>query len=248
MAKLHELLAVVGDRAHSSTAMINDAITTFTKRPDHFRGQTRSVSYFDEARSGENVTETKNVVDTVPNRLDYALGVVAEYWNALQQLEETNGLARADLIVERKTMAKDVPATFLLGLESRLKEVRALLQKMPTLAPELTWHPDAAGGDGHYVAAAQVNSKTEKAVNYKVLYDATDKHPAQIEKWNEDTPVARIEVIPRTTMISPADKAAMLTRMETMLEAVKSARQRANSVELANTHYVAQKMFDYIKG
>jgi len=244
-AKLHELLAVMNDAAQAANSILSETSTTFSKRPDHFKGQTKTVSFFDEARAGENLSETKEHVTTVYDKLDHTARVVGRYWDALLQLEETNQHARADLVIGGDTLAKDVPATFLLGMETRLKELRAVLMQAPTLAPELSWTVDETAGQGVYVSPAQVNFKGEKQRMHKVVYDATKEHPAQIETWTEDKPVARIEAVHRSTMLTPAAKSAMLERCDALIRAVKKARQRANTVE-ASSRKIAKGMFDYI--
>jgi len=47
MAKMHELLAVIGDRSNAATAIIKESRDTFAKRADHFKGQTRTIRFFD---------------------------------------------------------------------------------------------------------------------------------------------------------------------------------------------------------
>lgn len=245
MAKLHELLAVINDASAAATAILDESKATFGKRPDHFKGQTKVVTFFDAAREGENLTETKEFVTSVDERLAYTARIIGKYWDALFQLEQTNQIAMADLMVGGVTIAKSVPATFLLGMETRLKEIRQMILTIPTLAPELSWAKDEAAGKGVYVSPPQVNFKGEKVRKHKVLYDATDKHPANIETWTEDQPVAKIETIHRSTMLTPAQKSEMMERCDNMIAAVKQARQRANTVETSRSK-IASNMFDYI--
>lgn len=247
MAKMHELLAVLNDRSSAATAIINETKDTFGKRADHFKGQTRVVTFFDEARASENVSDTKEIVTTVDDKLDHALKIVGHHWDALFQMEATNQVANADLIVDGVKIAEGVPATFLLGMEARLKELRGVLLMMPTLAPELTWSENASLGKGVFVSNIQTNFKTEKNLGYKVLYEATKEHPAQIREWTEDKPVAKIETTQRSAMLSPARKSAMIERTDELIAAVKKARQRANTVDVIGKK-IAKDMFDYIRG
>src|SRR5690606_27128882 len=113
----------------------------FTKKAEHFLGQSRSVTYFDDARQHENVSESKPLVSTVPERLDYTLTTVGRYWDALLQKELANQSAKADLEIEGGPTIKDLPATFLLAMESRLEAVRAVILTVPTLDPNIDWTP-----------------------------------------------------------------------------------------------------------
>ena len=245
MAKLHELLAVDGDLSSVLEKVIGEAVVTFAKKPDTFRGQTRTVTMFDEARSGENDTDTKAVNYTVGEKLDYVGRAAERSYDALFQKELTNQSAQADLIVDGEVLVRDVPATFLLGLETRLKKLRTVFENIPTLDPSLKWDEDPSTGEGVYVSQTKTSLKTEKTVQHKVLYDATPEHPAKIEKWNEDTPVGRIETIQRSGMLSVRRKSQLLGRVDQLIMAVKKARQRANTVDVVDRK-IGQDLMNFV--
>ena len=90
-----------------------------------------------------------------------------------------------------------------------------------------------------------VTFKTAKVVKSRVLYDATKEHPAQIERWNEDERVARVETVHTSGMITSANKARYLRNLDKLIAGVKKARQRANCVETKSLK-VSEAMFDFI--
>jgi hypothetical protein len=245
MAQLHEVLAVEGDLSTVATKMIQEAIITFTKKPETYRGQTRTLTMFESSREGEGVTEYKTVADTVPAKLLYVSKAVESHWNVVAEKEEANQRAIADLVVEGKVLATALPATYLLGLETRMKSIRELIEATPTLDPSLTWTRDETAGVDIFRAQDKVAMRTEKTVKHKILVEPTDKHPAQVEKWNEDVPVGRIETVNYSGMISPARKAVLLSRVDAIIRGTKKARQRANTVEVKNAD-VASAIFGYI--
>lgn len=247
MTQLHGLLAVMADTTNAAAAIQAETINTFNKKPDHFKGSTRNVLFLDDNRTGENTSDTKELVSTVHDKIGYTFNQVGRHYDVLLQLEEANSRAKADLVVDGQLIAKDLPATFLLGMENRLKALRDVLFAIPTIEPSITWSDDEVSGVGVYRSAPLVSFKTEKVLKSKVLYEATKEHPAQIEKWTEDTAVAKIETVHKSGMLSPLDKSAMLGRMDKMITAVKLARQKANSVEVNNIH-VSQDLFKYILG
>lgn len=243
--KLHELLAVIGDRANMAKHVLDETGNTFTKKADHFMGQTRSVTFVDENRAGENTSDTKQVVDTVHSKLDYTFKQIGKHWDALLQLEEANSNAMADLVVDGAVLMENVPATFLLGMETRLKSLREVMLVMPTLNPAMVWSPDESAGDHRWKTDAVQSHRTEKQLRHKVLYEATKEHPAQIEKWYEDRVIANIETVHFSGMPTPAQKSVMLSRVDKLISAVKKARQRANGAEVKDIK-IAAAMFDYI--
>ena len=245
MSQLHELLAVEPDLKTSAEQMIGDALNTFTKKPDHFKGQVRTVTYFDTAREGENTSDEKALVTTVDDKLDYALGFLGKYYDALLQKEATNQEAKADLVVDGTTIATGLPSTFLLGLEARLKSLRDVLIAIPTLEPSIKWSEDLAAGAGIFSAPPTATMKTEKVHTSKVLYEATKEHPAQIKELSEDKPVARVETLNTSGMWTPARKAATIERLDKLLRATKKARQRANTQEVVD-RTVSKELFAYV--
>lgn len=243
--QLHELIAVEGDLYNTTKAILNEAEVTFTKKTNHFMGQQRTLTYFDESRSQENEQAGKEMVTTVDKKLDYVAGRTSKYYDALLSKEEANQRASADLVVDGSVLAENLPATFLLGMESRLKAVREILLRVPTLEPALVWLEDKGAGDGVYRSESIKTKRTEKTVRHKILYEATKEHPAQIEKWNEDVPVASIDTVHRSGMWTPNKKAEVLDRLDTLLAAVKRARQRANKAEVKPLK-IGRTLFDYI--
>lgn len=247
MAKAHELLAVEGDLSQTATMMLAEATATFAKKPDHFKGHTRSLNYFDETRSKENVTETKVLVTTVDQKLDHVLTHLGAYYDAMLQKEATNQTAIADLIVNGKEIGKGLPATFLLGMETRLKSLREVVQAIPTLDPATSWEKDENTGKGVYVSPPQTEFKTEKKLEYATLAPATERHPAQVKDWTIDVRVARLETIHRSGMWSVARKAEVLDRIDTLMHGIKQARQRANLAEVVKVQ-IASNLFKAIFG
>lgn len=245
MTKLHELLAIDADLNNIATNMLRDAQVTFTKRIEHFQGFTKSTHYLDEAKADLNTEENKEVPTTVDTRLEYALQHLTKLYDVLIQKEATNHTAKADLIVDGVTLAKDVPGTMLLGLESRLKAVRELISTVPTLNPALAWTPDTTRGDGVYRSQVQATTKTEKTLEYVTVAPATDKHPAQVKDWTVDKPVASIETVHLSGMWPVAKKAEVLDRIDVLMQAVKQARMRANSVEVVPGK-IGDVLFKYI--
>lgn len=244
--KLHEILAVEKDLFDTATAMVDDCKVAFEKKSDHFRGLVTRTSYFDTSRAGEDTTEQKLLVTTVGERLAYVGKFVSKYWDAMLQKEASNQNANADLIVDGVTIAENVPATFLLGMESRLKTLRDLLLKIPTLEPGANWQPDAtASMPDVFKVDAPVGFKTEKTIEFKVLVPQSDKFPANIEKWTVDKNVARIERELTSGMWTPLRKATVLGNLDTMLEAVKKARMRGNDTDVVKRE-VGKKIWDYI--
>lgn len=246
--KLHEVLAVEGDLDATAKKVIEEAINTFSKKPDHFLETHRELAMFDDARSNENTEEHKALVTTVADKLSYVRRHVTKYFDTFAKKEATNQVAQADLIVDGERLAENVPATLLLGLESKLKTLRGMYETIPTLQPGIDWVKDPDRGANIYKSSdAEARMRTEKQIQHKILVDPTKEHPAQIEKWMADVAVGRITVRHWSGMLSPSEKSNLLARIDTLIRAVKKARQRANTAEVINKP-IGEILFDYIHG
>ncbi len=248
MAKLHELLAVEGDLQGTVKKLSLETQKTFSKS-EMFLGTHRKLVMFDASQQDSVVADDyREMVTTVPAKLDYLSKSMTKYFDAVLQKEKTNQSAVADLVVDGETIATGLPATFLLGMESRLKELRQVLEVAPTLAPGLAWIDDVTAGKGVYrVQNPDEKLKTAKTFMHKVLYEATDRHPAQIEKWEEQVAVGKYITNISSGMLSPSDKSELLGRLDTMIQSVKKARMKANMTDVVPAE-IGKQMFKYILG
>ena len=247
MSKLHELLAVENDLEKVATNLVGEAKTTFTKKANLFNGSVKTAVMFD-ADDPTPAPEVIKLEETVPGKLAYVGKAIARWFDAVLQKEATNQTANADLIVDGEVLATGLPATFLLGLETKLKRLRDMYIELPTLQPGVVWELAADEGDGIFRAVdAQERFITAKTVKSTVLYEATEQHPAQIDKWNEDVKVGKYIVRGTSGMITSAEKAEILGRIDTLLQAAKSARMRANSVDVVQIN-IGHTLVDYING
>ena len=77
------------------------------------------------------------------------------------------------------------------------------------------------------------------------MYDATKEHPAQVESITTDVAIGKITVNNWSGMLSPAQKSILLGKIDTLIRAVKKARQRANTTEVVKVN-IGDKLFDFI--
>lgn len=246
---LHQILAVESEVEGEATKIIEEAYLTFTKRTHHFSGHHKQLQMFDEARQkeAEAAEEKQEMVTTVPAKLRYVSKAIARWFDVLLQKESTNQSARANLKVGEREFG-ELPATFLLGMESRLKKVRSLIESVPTQAPGIRWDKDESLDENAYrMHEPEKRAKTERKVEYKILQAPTKEHRAEIEKWNVDTPVGTFITERWTGLITPLQKSQMLSRCDELVRAVKQARMEANTAEVENDQ-VGQSMLDYILG
>lgn len=249
-AQLHELLPVENALSGQAKKIIEEANTTFTKRNDLFQGWVKTYTPFDNAAMAtESKTEQQELTTTVRKKLSYVLNTVGEFVDAKWQRESTNMTASADVVLEDGTVIiSRAPVTFLLGLENILKQWREMILNVGTLASGISWVKDTDKGiDVYKTAIPQDTFRTRKELRYQVLVPATDKHPAQVEKWHEDVNCGKFTTTQWSGLITPAEKSELLARMDKLIAAAVKAKQRANQAEVVTTK-VAAGLINYVMG
>lgn len=253
MPRLHEILAVESSKEGYFKDALVEMTNLFKNKVSHFNGSNKKLTLFgDESpeKTAKEAAETENtsLTTTVGAELEYLAEIVTNYVDVLYQKDDANQRAVADIIVDNVTVVTGVPSTTLLSLENKLKQLRPIYDQIPTLQPGTTWKLDDSIGKNVYTDEnKQVRTKTKKGFDFKVLTPATDKHPAQIEKWETVEDIGFTTLTRWTGMISVSEKVELLKRFDKLAHAVKQARQRANEVEV-NKVNIGKKLFDYLNG
>lgn len=249
MGKLHELIAAESDVENSYKKIYQEALTTFTKKSDHFMGFIRCLELKDYSRKIEEeaAKEEKQQVTTVKEKLDYFKTFAIRYFDLIYQKELSNQKAVATLEINGEVIAENVPVTFILGLETKLKAIRGLCEAIPTLAPGIKWIKDTSRKDTYITENPEVREKTEKTLQTKIVAPATPEHPAQVEKWFAEVIIVVFRKTIWSGLITPKQKSDLLERIDTSIIACKKARQKANNVEVEKVE-IAEKLFKNILG
>jgi hypothetical protein len=243
--KLHELLAVEADLKAIYIKVLEETKATFTKRHDHFKEHVRTLEMFDE-NAPAAPEERKAMDDTVMSKLRYQTNHVIRFMDAALQKEATNQTASAAITIDDTVIAENVPAGFLLALERFLKQIREVYSTIPTLPPGIEWEQDTnRGADVYKRTYPEEQFKTEKVFVPQILYEATKEHPAQVEKISETRNVGKYTRREWCSMLTPAEKSNLLTKIDQLIYATKKARQRANSVEV-DKRTIGIALFNYI--
>lgn len=242
--KLHEILAVEEDRRGRANKILTEGTKTFASKDAHFTS--KRVTFKPVAEGESSVIEGQvEMVDTVQSKLNYVSESLAEYFDVFFQKEKSNTLAKADIVMpDGTTFLHDVPATALLALEKELGKLMDFYNAIPTLEPGVSWVQAYEEGEGIY-RFIDTRLRTKKVLKPVVLYEATDKHPAQVEKVNEDVVVGNVETEVKSSKLTPSAKSQILVRLDRLKTAVKKARMRANGCDAVNDQ-IGEKVFAYI--
>lgn len=187
--------------------------------------------------------ETKELVTTVPKRLEYTDEAATALFDYEASRDSTNCVAKADLVVDGVLLAKDLPATYLLSLENKLREVRNAYDEAPTLDLSKKWEKTESSPDIFATKAKQY--RTKKETKGVVLSPSTDKHAAQVKEVTEDVTVGHFDIVTVSGAIHPGTKSELLRKIDRLIVAVKQARMKANEAEVIDVK-VGVSIFKYI--
>jgi len=168
---------------------------------------------------------------------------LTELFNVTAQKDWANCAAKADVVVDNNVLVEGAPVTYLLFLEKQLTDLRTLVSKIPVLDASEDWTYDNA--KGVFKSEATKTTRTQKVQKPIVLYPATEEHPAQTQLVSEDVIVGHWTTVKQSGALPADKKVNIVDRLGKVLEAVKFARETANSAEAAKQE-VGETVFSFI--
>ncbi|MEL6898354.1 MAG: hypothetical protein AAFP90_19835, partial [Planctomycetota bacterium] len=228
MTKLNQIIAVLNGKKSQTQKSLTEVHKRLQK-PTLFDGISRSYQPIDE--EGEKLPpETKNIQFTASEAITQARAAMVELFDLAATQDIANCQAKADIVVDGQTLLEQVPVTYLLFLEKQLVDLRTFVNTIPVLDPAEKWSFDETADC--FATEPTLSNRTKKVPRSHVLYEATDKHPAQVEMYHEDVIVGQWRTVKFSGAISAQDRNEYLHRIRRLVEAIKFAREEANGREV----------------
>ncbi len=245
MGKLHEVLASLPGVNKQAEDITAETRGLFGKQSP-FQGFQKTYQTLVED-STVIPPDGKEIITTVPERLDYTGKAIAKVINIVLTKEETNssGNARADLSLGGKTVS--LSATSLLALEKEIKKIREIAIVIPVYDSAQLWESNSEERKFTFKTAPLPVYRTETMRDFIVVDKATKEHKAQIKEISTTKQVGYYNTVYKTGMVNSAKKAEILNKIDALLNDVKSARSRANEC-VAIDSFVGQDVISHIFG
>jgi hypothetical protein len=240
--KLHELLAIEKGVKKRSYDKIGE-MQRVLPRTDLFNGHHKKWLPLHED-SEVFPPENKKIQAFAPEMITQYVDLRTEVFDIELSKDLTNATARADIIIGETVIAAEVPATTLIFLEKELEDLRTFIQGLPIHDTAEKWDQDKSNSMIYRTEPERV-SRTKKVERPLVLYEATEKHPAQVKTTTEDIIIGHWETTKTTSAIPVEDKLHMWQRVNRLLDAVKQARERANSATVID-RTLGKNIFGYL--
>lgn len=243
MAKLCQITALLTGKKTATEKAITEIYHKLQK-PVLFSGLSKKYTPKDEEGEvfpdeGQKVqVKSKDVLQDIRAAMVNLLDLTATQ-------DVANCESKVDVKIDGKVVMTGLPPTNLLFLEKQLMNLHTLLATIPVLDPSENWtySPDA----GYNVSEKTTTTKTKKTPRNHIKYEATKEHPAQVEMYFEDVVIGTFDTLRFSGALSADERTAILGRVEKLRDAVKLAREEANSVE-AKEKKVGDAIFDYLLG
>lgn len=241
MARLNQVIAVESGVKTRVNAAVSESYKA-VQHPQLFEGFSKRYKPVDE--DGERFpNENKNVALNAEKVIQQTTRTLSELFDITATKDYGNCSAKADVVVDGVPLLTGVPVTYLLFLEKQLNDLHTFFAKIPVLDASESWTYDTNSSVHRTEPTTTV--KTKKVQKALVLYQATDKHPAQTQLITEDATVGHWETTKFSGALTLPAKERLVARIEKLQKAVKYAREEANTTSV-DEHKTGEKIFGWL--
>jgi hypothetical protein len=241
MPKLNQIIAIekgVKNQTFQELTEVHHALM----RTNQLSGISRSYTPKDE--EGEQLPpESTRVQVRAEEAIERMVATMTKLFDITATKDTANCHAKADVVVDGNVLLSDVPATYLLFLEKQLVDIHTFVSKLPVLDAAENWVRD--NNADSWATEPTQTLRTKKIPRNHVKAEATAHHPAQVEVYYEDVTVGTWRTVKFSGALPAKRVNELAQRVKTLQEAVKFARETANSVE-AKEVKVGEALFGYL--
>lgn len=228
MPRLSQIIAAEGGVKSRTFAELTEAHHKVQKA-QLLSGLSRVYQPKDE--EGEQLpSESVRVQVQADDVIEQTVASLTRLFDVVATKDFGNQTAGADIVVDGRVLVTNAPVTFLLFLEKQLTDLHTFVKKLPVLDNAESWEFDAQSGSWKTAPVRTLRSK--KVLRNHVKAEATDRHPAQVDTFAEDVTVGYWTLTKFSGALPATRVAVLLDRVAQLQQAVKFAREEANSAEV----------------
>lgn len=247
MTQLNQIVAIEKGVKSRAKGDFTQAYRLLETKSAQLNGLSRT--YQPLADDGERFPpESTRVQVNVPTIIGEVRSQLTRLFDVTLTKDTANGMAEADIIIDGQILTAGVPVTYLLFLEKELTDIHTFVSKLPVLDPGESWSYD--NNVDAYATPPTKTVKTKKIPRNHVKWappDPSFTQPAQVEIFTEDVVVGYWTSVRYSGALPRAVVNEMQTRVVKLIEAVKKAREVANTKTVIDQN-IGETLFDYIFG
>lgn len=229
MTRLNQILAVEKGLKATANRAVTDLYHSFQKTA-LFTGISRVYRPADDDSKELLPAENQPVRMNAFRALQDATRALTRLIDVTAVKDYANTEAFADVKINGRVLLEAVPVSHLLFLEKQLIDLQTMVNKLPVLDPSVEWTYDDNAES--YRSKAVETHRSKKVPRNHVLAAATDKHPAQVQVYQEDVLVGYWTKTDFSGAVPQAFVRTLIERIETVAAAIKQAREQANMIEV----------------
>lgn len=239
--KLNQVLAIENGTKTRTQKDLTEAHHALQKT-ELLKGLARTYKPLDD--EGEKLPDESNRVQmTADEMLKKTAAIMTELLDITATKDWGNAIARADVVIDGRTLIEGAPVPYLLFLDKRLQDLETFVAKIPTLDPSEFWEHDP--GQNCWRSKPAQTVKTKKILRNHVKAEATQHHAAQVDVFSEDKVIGQWTTIKYSGALAAENASAIIARIRALRQAVKIARESANNVEVERQR-VGARLFAYL--
>lgn len=242
--RLHHVIALtktVQNEAHTTLTALHHQ----SQRHDAFYGLARTYQAAND-EGDELDPQFKDVEVKVEAMLTALRAPVAKHIDVVATKDTTNAHATANIVLRDGTVvAENVPATTLLFLEKQLVDLGTFMRTLPVLDPTERWSDEPDPVLGVHVTKPVRTLKTTKVTKFPIIAPATDKHQATTATIHEDVTVGYWTTVKHSGALVQRRRDVLVARVIELLEAVRMARETANTTPVVDLK-IGESVMDYL--
>jgi hypothetical protein len=243
MAKLNQIIAIEKGIKAEASRVETEVYHKFQKET-LLSGIARKYEPLKE--DGEILPDESTKVQTnVGDELTRMCESLTKLFDITCTKDAANQTAKANVEVDGVVVLQDVPVCTLLFLEKKLTDLHTNVKKLPVLNPAEDWVFDATTNVWRTPPSKSIRSK--KVMKAFERSPATQHHPAQVDTFTEDEPVGTWSTMKFSGSLPQRQVTETLARVEKLQQAVKFAREAANSIDVTDQK-IGKKVLGYVFG
>lgn len=241
--KLHQLIAAEKDKKAAADRDVTTGYHTLQKS-QLFGGFTKK--YAPAVEDGTQLPpEGQRLQAKVPDVLERIGNGMTRIIDLAATKDTTNQGASAPVKVNGADITSPLPVSTLLFLEKQLVHIRTIVDAIPVLPADEEWTADEVLDC--WVSEAAQTLRQVTVTDYRQIAPATDKHAAQMVEVKKPVVEDTWTTVKFSGAVPAWRKQVLRGRVDTLIVAVKTAREEANQADVADVR-VGAAIMDYLFG
>lgn len=238
--KLNQVIALVTGKKTRATRILTEAHQHW--KESLLSGIVRNYEPINE--DGEIFpSESRNVQLKVHRILPDISSALVDFYDCVMTQEKANQSAKADIKIDNNLSLAGIPVTVILFLEKQVVDMLTFAKNLPILSTDKNWKFDS--NKDCYITESEKTTKTQKKPEVVIKYEATKEHPAQTELFSVDKTIGHWNTIHLSGAIPATKREEIIKRLQRLQDALKIAREEANSQEIQMTK-IGDDLMKYI--